>query len=93
MVVSSQRGRCNMLLISETDDVDAFKAWVRPPNEGPNGYDDRIGFMDALCLAIHYRDEYSSPIMLQTLERLYPGDVKASIRMAEKLAKETVPTL
>ncbi len=76
-----------MLLVSETDDVEAFKAWVRPPNEGPDGYDDRIGFMDALCLAVHYRDGYRSPFMLRELEKLYPGDVKASIRVAEGLPK------
>ncbi|MDR2578208.1 MAG: hypothetical protein LBC70_05290 [Chitinispirillales bacterium] len=82
-----------MVLISKTDDVEAFKVWVRPPNEGPKGYDDRIGFMDALCLAVHYRDEYKSPLMLQELEKLYPGDVKASIRVAEENVKSSMSEL
>jgi len=82
-----------MLLVSETDDATAFKEWVRPPNEGPKGYDDRIDFMDALCLAVHYRDEYGSPLMLRELERLYPGDVRASIGMAEGRLKSSSEAL
>jgi hypothetical protein len=93
MIVFSRRGEYNMVLISKTDDVEAFKTWVRPPNEGPKGYDDRIGFMDALCLAIHYRDEYGAPFMLQELEKLYPGDVKASIRIAEEHVKSSAGEL
>ncbi|MCL2182525.1 MAG: hypothetical protein FWB85_03530 [Chitinispirillia bacterium] len=78
-------------MIYGPDDVENLKNRVIPPNWEPEPgvlyFDNRISFMSALELAVFFRDERGSPLLLQELGKLYPEDVSASIGDAEKHVK------
>lgn len=70
------------------NDVSDVKDRVIPPGEElprKEGFIlyDRIGFTDALELAVYFRDEEDSPVLLLELTRLYPADVEALIGVVE----------
>lgn len=77
-------------MIYGPDDVKDLEGRVRPPNWSPkagyNSFDDRISFTGAVELAVYFRDECDSPLLLQELRKLYPKEVAASVSAAEEHA-------
>ena len=58
-----------------------------PPGEEHQGFDDRMLFIEALTLAIAFKED--GKLLLEALRKKWPSEVESSMQEAEEMASQT----